>query len=687
MTNIARLKRFLKPRHIAILGGNWSDEVVKQCRKFGYEGPIWPVNPNRDELAGERCYASVDDLPEAPDAVFVGVNRFATIDVIKKLEAMGAGGAVSFAAGFAEVGEEGAALQRELVEAAGDMPVAGPNCYGTLNYLDGVTLWPDQHGGQKIDEGVAILSQSGNIAVNMTMQQRNVPIAYMITLGNQAVMGVTEFVEAMLDDPRIKAIGILMEGLQDIPAFCRAAIRAQEKGVPVIVIKSGRSRAGAAITVSHTSTLSGSDDMYSALFARLGIYRCYSLPSFLEALKFICYAGPLDGNRICSLSCSGGEAALMADCSSGFDLDFADFTEEQRVEIRSTLNDLVTISNPFDYHTFIWGKRDQMEATFTSVLKCGFDVTHIMVDYPRPGLCDVALWDMCLEAFAKSAKTTGSRGVLLSTLQEALPEETRNWCLEKDIIPMQGLDDTLRAYECAAWIGKRMAKTRGGNVPKTVISIPHSDTNEDAKTLNEWDSKQTLSGYGLSLPEGRLVAAGEAPRIAAKLGFPVAIKAVSADLTHKTEAGGVALNLNTPGAVQDAIARMSNLSDRFLVEKMIDGALAELIIGVEHDLQFGPVLVIGAGGVLVELLKDSRTLLLPTTPEEIREAIESLKIYKILRGYRDKPAADMGAIVDNVLAVARYAEENAGKLRELDINPLIALESGAVAVDALIRTA
>ncbi len=685
MTNIDRLKRFLKPRHIAILGGNWSDVVVSQCRAFGFEGPIWPVNPKRDEMGGETCFATIEGLPEAPDAVFIGINRHATIEAVRILSDMGAGGAVSFASGFAEVGDEGAELERQLIEAAGDMPIAGPNCYGTLNYLDGVTLWPDQHGGSKRDDGVAILSQSGNIGINMTMQQRSVPIAYMITLGNQAVMGVTEFIEAMLDDPRIKAIGILIEGLKDVPAFSRAAIRALERGVPIVAIKSGRSEAGAAITVSHTSTLSGADRMYDALFEQLGIYRCYSLPGFLEALKFLSYAGSLKNNRIASLSCSGGEAAMVADCSTGLDLDFADFTDTQRQDIRATLNDLVSISNPFDYHTFIWGNEDALEATYTAVLRCGFDVTQIMMDYPKPGLCDVSEWDRAARAFAKGVKATGAKGVMLSSLPEALPEETREWLLEQGIIPMQGLDDALHAYECAAWIGQHHARAREGILPAPLENVAVVGET-DSRTLDEVESKQELATYGLSVPEARTVSAEDAPGAATEIGFPVVLKAVSADLAHKTDAGGVALHLNSENDVADAVARMRHLSDQFLIERMMGGAIAELIVGVERDPQFGPVLVIGAGGILVELLRDARTLLLPVSRNEVRDAVEGLKIATLLRGYRGGPVADIEAIVDNIMAVARYAQANRDSVLELDVNPLLALEEGAVAVDALIRT-
>ena len=686
MADIERLKRFLKPRHIAVLGGKWSDVVVKKIKQIGFAGEVWPVSPTRDTLGGIECLKTLDDLPEPPDAVFVGVNRHTTVEVVGELSRMGAGGAMCFASGFAEVGDEGRELQHRLVEAAGDMPIEGPNCYGMLNYLDGVTLWPDEHGGHRIDEGVAILCQSGNIAINMTMQQRSLPIAYMITMGNQATIGVSEFIEAMLDDPRIRAIGILIEGINDIPAFSRVAIRALENGIPIVAIKSGRTEAGAAITVSHTSTLSGSDDNYAALFERLGVYRCYSLPGFMEALKFLSYAGTLSGNRVVSLSCSGGEAAMVADAVTDMRLDFAQFTDDQRTAIRGTLNDLVSISNPFDYHTFIWGISDAMEATFTEVMRCGYDATIMLMDFPCPGSCDISQWHVATDAYFKASRTTGALGIIVSTLQEGIPGTERNKFIEHGILPMQGLDDCLHAIECAAWIGERQREVREGRRPAAIADLKILNVDGEAITMDEWQSKQALRKYGLSVPEGRLVSAEEAAAAAVELGFPVVVKAVSSDLTHKTDVGGVALHLHDGAAVAEAVADMTHLSSQFLVERMMSGAIAELIIGVDRDPQFGPVLVVGAGGVFVELLRDSKTLLLPVSRDQAADAIGSLRVASLLRGYRGGPSGDFDAAVDAIMAVAGYADANRDGLRELDVNPLLVFEKGAVAVDALIRT-
>jgi acetyl-CoA synthetase len=684
MAELDRLKRFLRPRHVAIIGGDWSAEVVRQCKKFGFTGQIWPVNPTRTHMAGVPCFASLDDLPEAPDAVFVGVNRQRTIQTVAALNAMGAGGVVCFASGFAETGDDGKDLQVELIRAAGDMALAGPNCYGILNYLDGVALWPDQHGGQRVTSGVAILSQSGNIGLNLTMQQRDVPMAYMITLGNQAVTDVAQFIDAMLDDPRIKAIGILIEGLKDVAAFSRAAIRALAVGVPIIALKSGTSPDGAAITISHTATLSGPDHIYNALFERLGIYRCFDLPGFLEALKYISLAGPLDGNKIVSMSCSGGEAAMVADSTAGLDLDFADFTSNQKLAIRATLTDLVSISNPFDYHTFIWGNGDAMEATYDAVMQGDYNVTMLLLDYPKPGVCDCADWDIAARAFAKAAKRaaerTGARAVVVSILPESIPEKTRRWLIDHNIVPLQGLNEALRALACAAWIGQAQRRA----LPRLAPSV-HPALETTTHILNEYDSKNALAAHGLAIPHGKLVSAEQAPGVAQQLGFPVVLKIIGDQISHKTEVGGVALNLANAEAVSQAASDMAHLGDTFLIEKMVGDCVAELIIGVQYDPQFGPVMVVGAGGIFVELLHDSRTLLLPLDREQVSRVIESLRVAKLLRGYRGRPVGDMAAAIDAVMAVARYVEANSDGVRELDVNPLMVLESGAVAVDVLIK--
>ena len=235
------LTRILRPESIAVLGGSWAVAVIEQCRRMGFAGDIWPVHPTKSELAGLPCFPSIEALPSSPDVAFVGVNRHLTVELVAALQAMGAGGAVCFASGFAEAGVEGAALQARLIEAAGDMPVIGPNCYGLINYLDGALLWPDLHGGQRVKRGVAIVTQSSNLAINLTMQRRGLPIAYMLTLGNQAMVGMAEMIATLAGDDRVTAIGLHIEGVGDAAAFADAVMAARSSRKPIVVMKSGSS--------------------------------------------------------------------------------------------------------------------------------------------------------------------------------------------------------------------------------------------------------------------------------------------------------------------------------------------------------------------------------------------------------------------------------------------------------------
>ncbi|MGI9406567.1 MAG: CoA-binding protein, partial [Hyphomicrobiaceae bacterium] len=354
------LSRLLRPKSIAVFGGYWAERVVAQCGKMGFAGEVWPVSPSRETLAGVPCVPTLDDLPAPPDAAFIAVNRHAALETIRALRDMGSGGGVCFASGFAEVGEEGAALQRQFVKVAGDMPVLGPNCYGLINYLDGALLWPDQHGGKRLDpetgRGVALLSQSGNIGINLTMNRRAVPVAYMGALGNQAQTGLAELTEALAQDDRVSAIGIYLEGLTDAPAFAAAVQVAHERNVPVVVLKAGRSAKGAELALSHTGSLAGSGAVMDAFLERIGVISVGSIPVLLESLKILHVHGRLQGKTMVSMSCSGGEALLISDIAERTSLEFRAFDTDEKTRIKATTHELVTVDNPFDYHTFDWGK-------------------------------------------------------------------------------------------------------------------------------------------------------------------------------------------------------------------------------------------------------------------------------------------------------------------------------------------
>ncbi|MEL6289219.1 MAG: CoA-binding protein, partial [Pseudomonadota bacterium] len=400
MTRTPRdLSRLLRPASIAVLGGTWAERVVTQCRATGFEGEIWPVTPSRSTLGGIATLPDLSALPAAPDAAFIAVNRHAAVDAIGALAELGAGGAVCFASGFAETGEEGRDLQAALVDRAGEMPVLGPNCYGIINYLDGALLWPDQHGGTRRTRGVAIISQSGNIAINLTMQQRGVPIAFVATLGNQAQTGIADLIRAFAHDPRVTAIGIYLEGIGDAAEFAEAVANAETQNTPVVVLKAGRSRKGAELALTHTGSLAGAADVMDAYFRDIGAITVPSVPTLLEALKITHVHGRLPGNTIVTLSCSGGEALLVSDRAETLALDFRPFTEEEKAQVDATTHPLVTVDNPFDYHTFDWGDWERAGATYSAVLACGFDMAALVLDVPRADRCATTDWDNAVTAW------------------------------------------------------------------------------------------------------------------------------------------------------------------------------------------------------------------------------------------------------------------------------------------------
>jgi acetate---CoA ligase (ADP-forming) len=687
------LTRLLNPKSIVFIGGNECAIAITRTRELGFTGKIWAVHPKREELGGIPTVKSVDDIEGEIDAAFIAVKREPTVDIVRVLSKKACGGAVIYAAGFAEAGAT--ELQDALLKAADGMPLLGPNCYGFVNGLSRAALWPDEHGIEIRKSGVAIITQSGNIACNFAMSKRALPLAGVFAIGNQADVDMARMLEELATDPRITAIGLHIEGLKDIESFARAAALARDHRKPIIALKTGRSEQGAKVTLSHTSSLAGADTLYDALFDRYGIARMTSVSAFAETLKFLHHGGPIRDSRLVSMSCSGGEAALVADMALVKNVSFPPFNAETKPKVAATLNEFVSIDNPLDYHTFIWGDEAKLEATFTAVLSGGFDVGMLILDVPTHNHMNPAAWWKTARAYVKAAEANKARAVIVASLHESMPMDLAIDIAAHGIAPMMGLDDALTAFEAAAFIGQRMnalsetstalrSSPAGEELSHHSSSPPRGEMPAGRReTMSEFEGKQLLSKFGLTIPKGQICTPAEAAATAAALGYPVALKISSATILHKTELGGVALNLKTVAEVETAATQMSILGNELLVEKMVEGAVAELIVGITRDQQFGLTLVIGAGGIFTELLKDSITLLLPCSEDEIIRALKKLKIWRLIEGFRGK-SGDQQAVVSAIEAIVRFATAYEGTIEELDVNPLFVLKNGAVAGDALI---
>jgi acyl-CoA synthetase (NDP forming) len=677
----SELKRLLCPRTVALVGGSACAEVIRQCRRLGFAGELWPIHPRHTDIEGLPVYRSVSELPDSPDAAFVAVNRRASIEAVAALAGRGAGGAVCYASGFAETGPEGAGLQATLRAAAAGMPFFGPNCHGFINYFDGVALWPEQQGGVRQTRGVAILTQSGNIALNLSMQTRGLPVGYLVTLGNQARVDLAATLLALLDDERISAIGLHIEGIGDAAAFMRAAETANRRGIPLVALKTGRTRLGASLALGHTASLGGADGVATAFLRRAGVVRVGSIPALLETLKLLHVHGPLEGRDIASLSSSGGEASLIADAADRWGLHFRPLTAERKQRIAATLPDLAAATNPLDYHNFSWGDEAALTEIYAAVMEVGCDLTLLILDFPRRDRCSDVSFEATVAAVIAAARRTGARVAVVSTLPETLPEDRALQLSAAGIAPLSGLDDALEAVAAAAEVGAL------GHAPRVSLWATQNSSGT-ARSLSEWDSKKCLSACGLKIPAGRLAGSIEAAVAAAtEIGFPVAVKAVGAALNHKTELGAVKLRLADVSAVHDAATQLAPIGESLLVEEMITDSIAELIIGVNRDPVFGWYLAVGSGGTLVNLVDDTRILMLPVSRSDIMEALRTLKVAAILAGYRGQKAGDIDAAADAVLFIQSFAFTQNRRLLELEVNPLIVRSAGGgvVAVDALIR--
>jgi acetate---CoA ligase (ADP-forming) len=373
---------------------------------------------------------------------------------------------------------------------------------------------------------------------------------------------------------------------------------------------------------------------------------------------------------------------LVADMGVGRRVHFPPFDGATRDRVAATLNDYVAVDNPLDYHTFIWNQEDKLFATFSAVLSGGFDCAMLMLDIPTTPPMDPKSWILTADTYIRAAAATGARAVTVSTLHESMPGEVAERLSAAGIAPLLGLDDALTALEAAHAIGAAW----GRRVPLAPLHRTMPSDAGPARLISEHAAKTLLAAYGLAIPHGIVCSPEEAPAAAARLGFPVVLKASSTALAHKSESGAVALNLKSQVEVAEAAGRLAALADELLVEQMVQDAVCELIVGVKADAQFGLALLIGAGGVHAELWRDTVTLLLPTTRSALEAALSRLRVSKLIDGFRG-PAGDRQATISSIEAVARFAVDHAARLEELDVNPLIVLPlgKGAVAADALIR--
>ncbi|WP_299506782.1 acetate--CoA ligase family protein [Cypionkella sp.] len=690
-------QRLLAPAHMAFIGGTQVEYTLNTLRLQNYAGVVEVVHPKRDSIAGYKCVPSIEDLSASPDAVFLAVNADATIVALNKLRARDAGGVVCYASGFSEIGEAGAQRSLDFVKASGDMAVVGPNWYGLVNYVNHGSIWPALYPPLSGTRGAAVISQSGNVTGHIVSNGRSVPFSYLISAGNQGVLGFEDYIDYLVDDPNVTCLGLFMEGIRDVAAFAQACLRARAKAIPVIVCRSGRSDLGATMAASHTSSLAGRNEYYEALFNRLGVIQTDTVPEFLEMLKIASLADRIGGSRLTVFSSSGGDNGLAADYCSFAGLDLPQPSAQQVGAIKPLLPDFGHVSNPLDFTAGYWGSEKLLTPMFTTMLSGDYDAGLLVIDYPPAGSArtDTSAHEAMDRALAAAGKAAGKPVFHASVNTGGITAEASAQMIAQGIVPLQGLHDAASVIaKWAQYCGLMRADAKVGQA-SFAGRVPYAlgEVGDTRRTVNEAEAKARLEAYGLPVPVGQALTLAQISELPETFEGRMVLKVLHDDLPHKTEVGGVALHLlGREAAVTAANQMLQNVAkqapsvrlENFLLEPMQPQPVAELIVGIKRDPLFGMVLVVGGGGIFVELLKDAASLLLPASRNDIEAALRSLKSFALLDGFRGRPQVNLTPVIDAIEAITAYAGDHLDTLMELDVNPLMVFENGVVAVDALI---
>jgi len=680
----AELERLIAPRRIAIVGaspraGSFGLRTLENLAHF--RGAIWPVNAKYPKIGAHECYPSLAALPGKPDLVALVVPREGVEAALTEAAAAGAGGVVVYASGYGEMArDEGSAAQRRLAEIAraARMPMLGPNCMGLVNHElgVGVSFIPEYSKMPRTLGPIAFVSQSGALGYCLAQAaERGLGFRYFFSAGNSADVDVADLIGAMAEDDGVRAIACLFEGVPSTQRLLQAGERARRAGKPVIVYKLGTSEDGAAAARSHTGSLAGSAAAFRALFERAGFVTVEDYGALVEYAKFFAASGKPLARGVAVVSGSGGAGVIAADMAARHGVPMPQPTEKTIAALRSVVPEFGAARNPCD-------PTGQVLSVPESYAKC----CRALLEDPQYG---VLLCAMSVATHETGSARAASIAELARTQAKPVSVVWVSEWLQGPGSEAYEADDKVglfrsldRCYAAiAAW--QRWHEDRIAPAPRLSKDVSGSIKFEEKKIITERKAKAILAQYGVRcVPERAAMNVEAAVKAAAELGYPVVLKA-DGDIEHKTEAGAVRLDLRDADALRAACLAMTAAKDGFLVQPMLKGGI-ELVIGVKRDPQVGPVLLVGMGGVLVEIMRDTALALAPVGRLEARRMLEQLRGFKLLQGYRGTPAADLDAACDAIARISEFAADHADEVEEIDVNPLLARPDGATALDALI---
>lgn len=717
------LEPLLRPRSVAILGcsqdlSRLGGRPLKFLLERNYPGRVYPVNPKYSEIAGVRCYPTIKDVPEPVDTALVLVPAASVEGVLEECAAAGARSAIVFSSGFAEMGEEGRKAQKRIANLAlnAGMPVLGPNCLGVINLFDNIPLSFSSilDIGALRSGGIAFVSQSGALATFVlgVAQEAKIGFSYWVTTGNEASLEASAVVRYLLRDERVSGVLLYMEEARDPRGLMEAGDLARALGKPLICLKVGRSRSGKRAASSHTGAMAGSDEAYAAAFRRAGIIRAEHVEELLDLGVAFTDGWAPRGKRVAILTMSGGGGILLADRCEELGLEVPELATQTQLQLKKVVPAFGAVGNPVDVTAELVASPGLLKKSLDVVLADpGIDSAVIFLGIQKKTAASLS---RDIADAVSQARDTGSKPILVAWMAPP-PEAVEK--LREGKVPL--FFDGVRAVNALAKMAEASAGhhrapagattglTPAGLAPSFAVAreATRGDLRRELESvlrgfrlgkaagrikesklaLSESQSKAFLRAAGLPVPRGGVAAsADEAVALANALGYPVVAKVDSPDILHKSDARAVKVGLKTPLEVRNAFEEVVANSKGYLpdadirgvlIEDMVSGGL-EAIVGVRWDERFGPMVMLGLGGIFVEVLKDVSLRLAPVDEEEALSMIRELKAAKMFSGFRGSPPRDVKALSRVVADVSRLAHELGGSLLELDINPLFVLEEG-----------
>lgn len=690
------LDRLLRARSVAILGvserpGALGNQVLANLEHHGFAGDIHLINPKHDTLAGRPCLRSVDDLPFGVDAAVLAIPGGAVIDTVRALATRDVGAAVIFAAGFAEGGEAGLAAQAELARIAAEtgMVIEGPNCLGMTNYVDGIALtFVETPAGRLGDRpGVGIVSQSGAMAVVLgtTLHAKGLGISLSISTGNEAASGVEDYVDYLLDDPDTHVIAMIVEQFRSPLRFLALAARARDAGKPIVLLHPGRSSAAAASAATHTGAMAGDWHVMKTLVRHAGVVLVEGLEELGDVVDLSIRCATFTHAGVAVLTESGAFKALALDLCDAIALPLPEPSAETAGALRAAIPDFIPVSNPMDLTAQALVDPDLYRRTLTPLLaddRYGAIVFGIIQT-------DVATARLKFEPIIAAIEALApQKPVIFAGLDEGAPVPAA-YIDRLRALGVAYFPSPDRAFRAIAHLAHASGDDSGASNPVTI------DLPSVAGVIPEYRVKHLLAAAGIGFPDGALATTtDEAVDIATRIGYPVVLKAQAAALNHKSEAGGVALKLANDALVRAAWAQMIDdvaaydaaiTLDGVLVEKM-GASGVELIVGATRDKDWGPVLLVGIGGVTAELMRDVRLLPADLSVGRIEEELLALKGAALLTGFRGSARVDIAAVATLVAQLGAMMRGNP-RVAEVDLNPVLVHPDGhgITVLDALMR--